>query len=272
MDHIQEYYTTAYDEDTRLLVQHGQVEYLVTQKYIHDFLGSDKSKKIIEVGAGTGRYSVALAKEGYHVTAVDLTEHNLDILRSKLSGEEPIEVHQGTALDLSRFADESFDLTLFLGPLYHLYSREDKLQALREAVRITKKNGIIMVAYCMNDPSIVNYVFWQGHLTEDLVSRKLDPTWHAIIRPPEDHFELVRTEEIADLDAELPVTRLKLIGTDGFTNYMRDFVDQMDAYTFGKWVEYQLAICERQDLIGASHHTLDILQKAESKTVPFLGQ
>lgn len=49
-----------------------------------------------EVGAGTGRYSIAL--------------------------------------DLSMFSDESFDITLFFGPMYHLYTKEDKLQALQEAI------------------------------------------------------------------------------------------------------------------------------------------
>lgn len=63
MNHIEQYYTN-YDEEGRLLSRHGQVEYLTTMKYIHDYLGADKSKRILEVGAGTGRYCVTLAKEG----------------------------------------------------------------------------------------------------------------------------------------------------------------------------------------------------------------
>ena len=74
-------------------------------------------------------------------------------------------------------------------------------------------------------------------------------------------FELYRTEDIAALDATVNVTREKLIATDGATNYMGDIIDGMDDFTFKKWVEYHFAICERQDLIGASHHTLDILRK-----------
>ena len=35
----------------------------------------------------------------------------------------------------------------------------------------------------------------------------------------------------------------------------------MDDETFSQWIEYHFAVCERQDLIGASHHTLDILRK-----------
>ncbi len=119
MNYLEEYYL-GYNEEGRLLSQHGRVEYVTTLKYIHEALADDRRKTILEVGAGTGRYSVALAKEGYSVVAVELIEHNLNILKSKLTGQERLEALQGNALDLSRFADESFDLTRVLGPMYHL--------------------------------------------------------------------------------------------------------------------------------------------------------
>ena len=71
----------------------------------------------------------------------------------------------------------------------------------------------------------------------------------------------MRTEDIAALDAEMPVKRVKLVATDGAANYKREYIDAMDDETFEKWMEYHFTICERQDLIGASHHTLDILRK-----------
>lgn len=256
---LEEHYGN-YNEEGRLLSQHGQVEYRTTMKYIHDALAGDKARRILEVGAGTGRYSVTLAREGFSVTALELVEHNLRILKSKLDGSEPLRAEQGNALDLSRFPDESFDLTLVLGPLYHLYTKEDKLRALSEAVRVTRAGGIIMAAYCMNEPTIIQYVFGLNKLREVMEGMMLTEDWHTISRP-KDVFEMVRTEEIAALDAELPVERLKLVATDGATNFMRESIDAMDPETFEKWMDYHLTICERQDLIGASHHTLDILRK-----------
>ena len=259
MDYLEEYYS-QYDEEGRLLSQHGQVEYLTTQKYIHEYLADDKGKKILEIGAGTGRYSVSLAREGYAVSALELTEHNIGVLLSKLDGTENIEVLRGNALDLSRFESGRFDLTLLLGPMYHLYSKEDKIRALSEAVRVTKRGGIIMVAYCMNEPTVVQYVFGLGKLGEILEGNMLTDDWHCISEP-KDLFELIRTEEIAELDRAVDAERLKLVATDGATNYMRPCIDAMDKDSFAKWVEFHLATCERQDLIGASHHTLDILRK-----------
>ena len=259
MNYLEEYYNN-YDEDGRHLSRHGQVEYLTTMRYIKQCLEGIPEPIILEVGAGTGRYSVTLAKQGLRVTAVELIEHNLEILRSKLDGTEPITAVQGNALDLSPFPDGSFDLTMVLGPMYHLYTKEEKLRALSEAVRVTKPGGHIMVAYCMNEPTVIQYVFGLNHLHEVMGLNMLTSDWHCISEP-KDLFELVRTEDIAALDAEVPVKRVKLVATDGATNYKREYIDAMDDETFAKWMDYHFAICERQDLIGASHHTLDILKK-----------
>ena len=153
MNYLEEYYNN-YDEEGRLLSRHGQVEYLTTMRYIEECLEGISDPGVLEVGAGTGRYSVTLAKQGIRMTAVELIEHNLEILRSKLDGTESIATVQGNALDLSLFSDHSFDLTMLLGPMYHLYSREEQLKALSEAVRVTKPGGYILVAYCMNEPTV----------------------------------------------------------------------------------------------------------------------
>ena len=259
MSYLEDYYNN-YNEEGRLLSRHGQVEYLTTMKYIRESLSQMEDPRILEVGAGTGRYSVALAKQGFPVTAVELVRHNLELLKAKLDGSEPIIALLGNALDLSSLPDEAFSLTMLLGPMYHLYTKEDKRKALSEAVRVTKPGGTIMVAYCMNEPTVIQYVFGMNHLREVLEFDMLTPDWHCISEPKE-VFELVRTEDIAALDAEFPVERIKLVAADGATNYMRAFIDEMDDETFGKWLEYHFAVCERQDLIGASHHTLDILRK-----------
>lgn len=259
MNDLEAYYN-SYDEENRLLSRHGQVEYLTTMKYVRECLHGLPDPTILEIGAGTGRYSVTLAKQGFRVTAVELVAHNLDVLRSKLSGTEPITALQGNALELSFLPDDAFELTMLLGPMYHLYTRADKLRALREALRVTKPGGKLLVAYCMNEPTIIQYVFGKHKLREVLDAGLLTPDWHCVSEPKE-VFEQVRTEDIASLDAELPARRLKLVAADGATNYKRDMIDAMDDESFALWMDYHFATCERQDLIGASNHTLDILQK-----------
>ena len=113
----------------------------------------------------------------------------------------------------------------------------------------------------MNEPTVINYVFRSEHLDYALENDLLTENWHCKSEPKE-LFALARTEDIAALDAAAGVARVKLIATDGATNYMRETVDAMDDFTYAKWIDYHLNVCERQDLIGASHHVLDILRKA----------
>ena len=76
MNFLEDYYS-GYDEEGRLLSRHGQVEYLTTMRYIGECLEGISDPAVLEVGAGTGRYSVTLAKQGLRVTAVELIGHNL---------------------------------------------------------------------------------------------------------------------------------------------------------------------------------------------------
>lgn len=256
--YLKQYYG-SYREDARLsAAKHGLVEYLTTMKYIHKFL--EQGMRILEVGAGTGRYSLALAKEGFRVDAVELLEHNLNILRSKTEDGMRLQAVQGDALDLSRYQENTFDITLLLGPMYHLYKQDDRKKALEEAARVTRENGILYIAYCMNDPTVVGELFARGTIYDCLEKGKLTEDFHFTAQP-EDLFALVRTEDIAELDQSVQAERICLTATDGATGYMRPVIDNMNDEQFGIYMKYHLAVCERQDLIGASHHTLDILRK-----------
>lgn len=257
-DYLMNYYN-GYDEVGRLENSRlGRVEYLTTRRYLDPLLTADC--KIAEIGAGTGRYSVTLAKEGYDVTAVELVQHNLDILKSKLDGNETIKTFLGNALDLNILEDNIYDVTLLLGPMYHLYSEVDKTKALKEAVRITKPGGHILVAYCMNEATVIQYVFGCNQLKSVMSLNMITDDWKCISEP-KDLFEMVRVEDIEHLNATVPVERIKLVATDGASRYIREYLEEFDDETFAKWLSYHFATCERQDLIGATNHSLDILRK-----------
>lgn len=85
------------------------------------------------------------------IDAVELVERNIEIFKSKIEKGTQINLIQGNAVDLSVYEEETFDCTLLLGPMYHLFQEESKRRALEEAIRVTKRGGMIFVAYCMND-------------------------------------------------------------------------------------------------------------------------
>jgi hypothetical protein len=89
----------------------------------------------------------------------------------------------------------------------------------------------------------------------------LDPETFDTFSNPWDIFELHRKEDIDKLRSEFNVTQLHFVASDGYTNHMRETVNNMDERMYKIYVKYHLATCERQDMIGYSHHTLDIFRK-----------
>lgn len=248
-------YYNKFNEDKRLNTKHGQIEYITTMKYIHKFL--KKGDRIIDIGAGTGKYSIALANEGYDVTAVELVKHNLRVIEQKSN---KVKTFQGNATNLKKIDDETYNVTLLFGPMYHLITQEEKIMALNEAKRVTKKKGIILVAYCMNEYAVLTHGFKDNHIFESIKENKLNNNFH-ITSTNNDLYSMVRLEDINELNKIVNLKRIKIISPDGPANYIRDILNKMDNETFSIFLDYHLSTCERQDLIGAGAHTLDILKK-----------
>ena len=255
-------YYTSYDEDGRLLSRHGQVEFLTTVRYIDKYLFP--RARILEIGAGTGRYSHYFAQKGYQVDALELVEHNIDVFRAHTQENEPVTIIQGNATNLSSFEDEAYDITLLLGPMYHLFTQQEKEKALREAIRVTKPGGKLFVSYCMSDPSVMMYAFGKNKIHQLIEKKLINTDTFETDSTPEELFVLYRREEIDRLSSLLPVKRLHFVGTDMYTCYFRNMIDAMDNNTFALYLRFHTSICEREDMTGFSHHTLDVLEKLPS--------
>ena len=258
-DFLRQFYEQHCDEDARLRSRRGMVEFLTTMRYIERYL--KQGDKILEIGAGTGRYSHALAQKGFTVDAVELLEHNINVFRQNTLPVEPVTVRQGNALDLSDFGDNTYDLTLLLGPMYHLFTVDDQRKALTEAIRVTKPSGVVFAAYCGSDATAIQYCFVRGMFKEPHYRALADPVTFTLSSDPAELFALHRREEIDALMEGLPVERLHFVGTDMATGYIRDTIDQMDDELYELYLQYHFATCERADLVGASNHYLDIFKK-----------
>ena len=250
-------YYNKFNEDKRLTRRHGIIEYRTAMEYINKYLSTITNPKIIDIGAGTGAYSIPLANEGYDVTAVELIKHNLMTLKNKSN---KVKTYLGNALDLSKFKDNTFDIVLLFGPMYHLISNEDKLKALSEAKRILKNNGLIFISYYMNEYAIITHGFIENTIKEDIQNNLIDNTFH--ITPKEDDlYSMVRLEDINYYKDTLKLHRIKIIAQDGPTDYLRSTINKMDNETFELYYKYHLSTCEKAELLGASSHVLDILKK-----------
>ena len=278
MTELEQYYN-KFNEEKRLNSRHGQVEFRTSMKYIHEAIESIRNSltyttvsesaiaasldnsdiKILDIGAGTGRYSVALAEEGFDVTAVELVKYNLGILKKKNSS---VKAMQGNALNLKKLSDNAFDVTLLFGPMYHLFGFEDKGKALLEAKRVTKPGGIILVAYCMNEYSVITYAFKERHALECMEQGRFSDTFQTLSLP-EHLYDYMRIEDIDALNTATGLSRIKIVSPDGAANYIRPFLNQLSDEEFELFIQYHMSTCERMDLIGAGAHTLDILQNTK---------
>ncbi|MDD6844758.1 MAG: class I SAM-dependent methyltransferase [Clostridia bacterium] len=264
LNEIEQYYN-KFNEDKRLLSRHGRVEFYVTYTYIQRHLSAvlDERKcaksdiKIMDIGAGTGAYCIPLAEEGYTVSAVEMVKHNLGILKKKTT---LVDARQGNACNMKKYADDTFDVTLLFGPMYHLFSNEDKIKALSEAKRITKPGGVIFVAYVMNEYGVITYCFKERHIREIMENHRLTEDFHTVSQV-ENLYDYVRIEDIDKLNQQCGLKRQMIISPDGAADYMRQYLNKLDEEEFQYFLDYQLSICERQDLIGAGAHTVDILIK-----------
>jgi len=254
---INDFYANVCDEDNRLIKdKHSQVEFITTTKYIEKYL--KQGDKILEVGAGTGRYSLYYAELGYEVNAVEYVNHNVKILKSKIKKGMKIKAEQGDALDLSRFEDNTFDVTLILGPLYHLYTLEDQKKAISEAIRVTKKNGIIMIAYLTSDSIMIDWAL-DGHLI-DGQDIDFDKNFK-MINYEEGLFSSFYVKEFKNLMKDFSVKYLKNIATDGISHHVDEKINKLTDEEFEVWIKYHLSTCEREDLQGYSNHMLYICKK-----------
>lgn len=259
-EYLVEFYQN-YDEDSRLVSKHGSVEFLTTMRYIEKYI--KPGYRVLEIGAGTGRYSHALARQGYAVDAVELVAHNIDVFYENTLAQENVTISQGNALDLSAFPDEKYDITLLLGPLYHLYNKNDKRRALREAIGVTKQGGVIFAAYVISDGCLLDEGFHRGNINvaEYIKNGLIDFRTFAAKSEPKDLFELVRKEDVDELMSVFSVKRLHYVASDGCALLMREAIDEMDKETFELYLKYHFATCEREDLLGVTSHAIDIFQK-----------
>lgn len=254
---LNNFYNEDCAEDTRLESQHGQVEFLTTIKYIEKYLKPET--KILEIGAGTGRYSLYYANKGYDVTAIEYVQHNIDILKSKIKDNMNIVAEQGDAVDLSGFENNTFDVTLVLGPLYHLYEDKDINKAIEEAIRVTKKDGIIAIAYLTSDSIMIDWSLMGDHLINGYPN-DFDDNFK-MTRYPQGVFAPFYISEFKNIMSKFNVELLHNVATDGFTHHVKDKIDSLSKEEFEVWMRYHLSTCEREELQGYSNHMLYICKK-----------
>ncbi len=257
VEQILENYYSRGEEINRLVKDKAhKIEFLTTTRYIEKYL--KKKDRILEIGAGTGRYSLYYAKRGYKVDAVELTKSNIEEFKKHIDNNMQINIRKGNALELNMYKDNTFDITLLLGPIYHLFSQKDKEKAIREAIRVTKPHGKIFIAYITNDIVIITYGLKKGNL---LKMKDICDENYRVKEIPEEIFSVNYVEEFEKMMEKFDVRKLHQISADGISESLSEYINKLSDEEYAIWLDYHFKNCERKDLIGYSSHVVYICEK-----------
>jgi SAM-dependent methyltransferase len=140
---IRAYYDRGEERD-RLSDGAGLLEFLRTTEILARRLPPAPAV-IADIGGGPGRYALWLASLGYQVEHRDLMPLHVSQLAADAAGMPGIRTAIGDARQLD-LPDASADAVLLLGPLYHLLTRTERLDAIREAARVLRPGGPLFAA------------------------------------------------------------------------------------------------------------------------------
>ena len=244
-----------YNEDTRLNhSKAARVEFLTNTSYIERYL--QPGARILDVGAGAGEYSLYFARKGYEVCALELAEANLEAFQKKIRPEDSIELVQGNAVDLSRYADEQFDAVLVFGPLYHLHGVDDQQRCIAEAKRVCKKDGKLFFAFISNDMVILTELACRP---DYLTAGDYDKETFALDDFPFFVFHTVET--CRKILRRGGVRILHEVASDGASELMAERINAMDEADYAQYLRYHAYLCEKPEFLGMSNHLLFVGEK-----------
>lgn len=240
-DRVQAFYDAYVDREWTRAERH-RTEFAVTWKAITDHLAARRSAgtdrtgaaaaarplRIIDIGAGPGRYSLLLSQAGHEVTLVDLSPASVEFSR-KVTGGRLAGYLCGSATDLGAFADESFDAALLMGPLYHLLSEADRRRSVSEARRVIVPGGLLFASFISvyaepNSGFIDAYFIHPSGVTPFMESEGLET--------------------------------LTVLAVEGVASMIEDNVNALQGALWDYWVEVNYRLAADPSLHGGAEHLL----------------
>ena len=143
---IIEHYS-GYQEDNRAKESRSaSLEFHYTKQILSEYFTSKSC--VIELGCATGYYGMYFADKCAEYTGVDISPDHIAVFNEKIVTEKKKNIHAvvGDATALSEFSDNSFDIVLCFGPMYHL-PHEERLEVFDECYRIARSGAILAFAY-----------------------------------------------------------------------------------------------------------------------------
>ena len=256
-------YGDGIKEDSRHAWSRSQsLEFHYTKKAMDGYINKDT--RVLEIGCATGYYAMHYADKCKEYVGIDLSPPHIRIFTQKIAENKLTNVScmVGDAVNLEGIEDDSFDVVLCLGPMYHLPHDERNL-VFTECVRVCKPGGNVAVAYINKVGVYVGVCVGFGKYSEIYPNEQAN---EYVLRQSRDDirsdlFYYTMPEEITAAAAEHGLEKISNTATDFFIT--QGFIDQMDDATFEIYMELADEMAKYESCTGMSNHALLICRKNE---------
>lgn len=277
-----EYYNAMGEKEWRRLVRdpYHRLEFEVTMHFLRKHL--PETGMILDAGGGPGRYTIELAKMGYQIALLDISEVQLDIAKKRIATrrkevrDRVFNIVQGNITDLSEFDDDSFDSVLCLGPLSHLIEEEERKAAAKELVRVLKRDSPIFASVYGRFATFRTVLqFLPGHLTDPSHESVFTDGVHYGHEQAHEHRKYRKKkvafpnayfflpEEVSALFEECGIQTLEVASCEGLSAHLQRATNAlyMDKEKWKVWFQILLDTCTEPSVLGVGEHILLVGQK-----------
>lgn len=236
-----------------------RTEFAVSMRALGEFLPRPPCA-VLDVGGGPGRYAIELSRQGYSVTLLEISRGNLRLARQK-AREAQVRLAgtiHANALDLSKLDPARYDAVLLMGPLYHLLSHGERVQAIQEAMRVLRPGGKLFAAF------ITRFAPFRYQAIGE-------PAW--LVENPEYARQLLETgihdrptqfakayyahpDEVRPFMESCGLRTLSLVGCEGVVAEHEDKVNALTGKAWEAWADLNYKLGQDPTLYGASDHLL----------------
>jgi len=259
---VKNYYQNI-NEDARL--QRQNLEFARSKNIISRYLFSE-GMEIADVGGGTGPYSFWLAGLGHKTHLLDITDKHIEIAKQKNAQTQEPQAQLASCIcgDARKlpYQNESMDLVLIMGALYHLQNPYSRAMCLREAFRVLKHGGHVLCTAINRYNILVATLKWNlSHVYEFAKIKEIIETGNVDgFTFPQAYFHT--PNEIMNELAIAGFYNTHVIAVEGIAAALFDYSLPTDESEANRLLQHIEMVESTPDLMGATRNMIAIGKKA----------
>lgn len=262
---VKQYYDDTAEKEWDRLDSHP-FEFVLTTWMMDRYIKSGDT--ILDIGGGPGRYSIYYAQNGCFVTLVDLSDSNISLAKQKAKQfGVSIKSYAKNCLKLDELNLEQFDHVFLMGPLYHLQNENDRINAVKIALRHLKKDGKLYVSFIMAFAGIIYDLQHAGYIVDDSNNPATAPLLESVahgndyLGPGFTAVYFYNQNNILSFMQQFTIEKLHLFGQESFLAPNKLDIIAREQSEIDCWIELAKRYIELPELLSWSEHAMYIGNK-----------